>query len=88
MTISILGIDIAKNIFQLHGADRTGNKVLKRRLPRHKLATDVANIPPCIVVMESCGGANCWARVFQRNGHKVKLIRVMLCTDLVPTQIE
>jgi transposase len=51
MTISILGIDIAKNTFQLHGADRTGNTVLKRRLPRHKLAADVANIPPCTVVM-------------------------------------
>ncbi len=58
MNISILGIDIAKNTFQLHGTDSIGNTVLKRRLARYKLAADVANIPPCTIVMESCGGAN------------------------------
>ena len=67
MTISVLGIDIAKNTFQLHGTDCAGNAVLKQRLPRNKLAAYVANLPQCLVVMESCGGANYWARVFQRN---------------------
>lgn len=85
MKISTLGIDIAKNTFQLHGSDRTGNTVLKRRLPRHRLAADVANIPPCTVVMESCGGANYWARVFQRNGHKVKLISPQFVKPFVKT---
>ena len=55
MTINVLGIDIAKNTFQLHGTDAAGKAVLKRRLPRDKLAAYVANLPPCIVVMESCG---------------------------------
>lgn len=64
MTISVLGIDIAKNTFQLHGTDCAGNAVLKQRLPRNKRATYVANLPQCLVVMESCGGANYWARVF------------------------
>jgi len=44
MTISILGIDIAKNTFQLHGADNTGKAVLKKRLPRHKLAAYAATM--------------------------------------------
>ena len=85
MTISMLGIDIAKNTFQLHGTDSVGNTVLKRRLPRHKLAADVANIPPCTIVMESCGGANYWARVFQRNGHRVKLISPQFVKPFVKT---
>ena len=46
MTISMLGIDIAKSAFQLHGVDNTGIAILKKRLPRHKLAAYVANIPP------------------------------------------
>lgn len=74
MTISILGIDIAKNTFQLHGVDNTGKTVLKKRLPRQKLAAYVANVPTCTIVMEACGGANYWARVFQKSGHAVKLI--------------
>ena len=56
MTISMLGIDIAKSTFQLHGADNTGMAILKKRLPRHKLAAYVANMPPCTIAMESCGG--------------------------------
>ena len=66
MTISMLGIDIAKNTFQLHGADNSGNAVHNKRLARHELAAHVANLPTCTIVMESCGGANYWARVFQR----------------------
>ena len=64
MTINLLGIDIAKNTFQLHGADTSGKTVLKKRLARRELAAHVANLPTCTIVMESCGGANYWARVF------------------------
>ncbi len=85
MTISILGIDIAKSTFQLHGADYSGRAVLKKRLPRHKLVAFVANLPPCIIVMESCGGANYWARVFQRSGHTVKLISPQFVKPFVKT---
>ena len=74
MNINLLGIDIAKNVFQLHGIDSRGNVALKKRISRDQLASCVANMPPCIIVMESCGGANYWARVFQRGGHSVKLI--------------
>ena len=58
MTMNILGIDIAKNTFQLHGADASGKMVLKKRLSRRELPAYVANLPTCTIVMESCGGAN------------------------------
>ena len=74
MKIKVLGIDIAKNVFQLHGVDCHGKAVLKKRLSRDQLTTYVANLDQCTIVMESCGGANYWARVFQRSGHTVKLI--------------
>ncbi len=85
MTINVLGIDIAKNTFQLHGTDVAGKAVLKKRLPRNELAAYVANLPQCIVVMESCGGANYWARVFQRSGHTVKLISPQFVKPFVKT---
>jgi transposase len=85
MTISMLGIDIAKNTFQLHGADCTGKAALKKRLPRHKLAAYAATLPACTIVMESCGGANYWARVFQRSGHTVKLISPQFVKPFVKT---
>ena len=58
MTIQMLGIDIAKNQFQLHGVDHRGKAELKKRLSRDKLAAFVGNLTSCIIVMESCGGAN------------------------------
>lgn len=85
MTTSTLGIDIAKSTFQLHGADSTGNAVLRKRLPRHKLAAFVANLPPCTVVMESCSGANFWARIFQAAGHTVKMISRQFVKPFVKT---
>ena len=85
MTISVLGIDIAKNTFQLHGADNAGKAILKKRLPRHKLAAYVANLRACTVVMESCGGANYWARVFHDSGHMVKLISPQFVKPFVKT---
>lgn len=74
MNITTLGIDLAKNIFQLHGADSRGNAVLKKTLTRNKLAETIANLPKCQIVMEACGGANYWARKFNEYGHNVKLI--------------
>ena len=85
MTISVLGIDIAKNTFQLHGADCAGNSILRKRLPRNRLAAFVANLPQCLVVMESCSGANYRARVFQGSGHAVKLISPLFVKPFVKT---
>lgn len=85
MVINLLGIDIAKNMFQLHGVDCNGKAVLKKRLSRDALAEYIANTPPCTIVMESCGGANYWARVFQRYGHIVKLISPQFVKPFVKT---
>ena len=85
MTINLLGIDMTKNTFQLHGADASGKMVLKKRLSRRELTAYVANLPTCTIVMESCGGANYWARVFIRSGHSVKLISPQFVKPFVKT---
>jgi transposase len=83
--MKVLGIDIAKNQFQLHGVDDLGKTVLKKRLSRNKLTTFVSNLAHCLIVMESCGGANYWARVFIRCGHNVKLISPQFVKPFVRT---
>ncbi len=74
MTIETLGIDIAKNVFQLHGANRNGKPVLKRRVMRDQLIEVLTHIEPCTVVLEACTGAFYWARRFEFIGHQVKII--------------
>ena len=81
--VSLLAIDLAKRVFQLHGCDKRGNAVLKKRLKREQLVPFMANFPKCIVAMEACGGAHHWGRTFQEMGHTVKLhlasIRKTIC---------
>lgn len=72
--ISVLGIDLAKNIFQLHGVNQNGKAVLKKKLNRQQLVLFIANLPKCIIAMEACGGSHYWGRKFQAMGHEVKLI--------------
>lgn len=72
--VKTIAIDLAKNIFQLHGADRHGRKVFGKRLKRAELLTFMAQHPPCAVGMEACIGAHYWARVFRRMGHTVRMI--------------
>jgi transposase len=74
MTIETLGIDIAKNVFQLHGVDHNGRIVLKRRVMRDQLLEVLAQIDRCTVVVEACTGAFYWARKFETLGHQVKVI--------------
>jgi transposase len=72
--ITTLGIDLAKNVFQLHGIDKNGKVVLRKKLSRGQLTLFVANLSPCVIGMESCGGSQYWGRVFEKFGHEVKLI--------------
>jgi transposase len=75
MAIVTLGIDLAKNMFALHGVDATGKVVLTRpSVPRGKLLELVASMPPCVIGMEACSGAHHWARLFQAHGHSVRLM--------------
>ncbi|MFT6915138.1 MAG: transposase [Motiliproteus sp.] len=72
--ISILAIDLSKNSFQLHGVDAHGECVLRKKLPRAKLLAFIANLTPCMIAVEACGGANHWVRKFSESGHVVQMI--------------
>jgi transposase len=75
MAIVTLGIDLAKNVFALHGVDAAGKAVLVRpNVLRGKLLEVVAALPPCLIGMEACSGAHHWARLFQAHGHTVRLM--------------
>lgn len=74
MKVTKFGIDIAKTVFQLHGVDKFGKVMLRKKCSRGELIRIVANLPPCLIGMEACGSANYWAREFQKFGHDVKLI--------------
>ncbi len=72
--IKVLGIDLAKDVFQLHGTDAKGKCVLKKRLSRTKLPQFMSQLPPCLVGIEACGGAHYWARTFISMGHTAKMM--------------
>ena len=72
MSIPMVGIDFAKNSFQLHGVDDKVKVILKRRISRDKLTVFVDNLMQCTIAMELCSGANYLAGVFMCSGHIVK----------------
>ena len=74
MTIETLGIDIAKNVSQLHGVNRAGRLVLTRRVKRHQLLPVIARTEPCTIAIEACTGAFYWQRKFEEFGHQVKIV--------------
>ncbi|WP_299147170.1 IS110 family transposase, partial [uncultured Comamonas sp.] len=75
MTIVTVGIDLAKNVFAVHGVDGAGKPVLVRpSVARDKLLKLIAALPPCLIGMEACSGAHHWAREFEKLGHTVRLM--------------
>jgi transposase len=75
MGIITVGIDLAKNVFAVHGVDENGKAVLvKPRVARERLLELIAQLPPCVIGMEACSGAHHWARLFRVHGHTVKLM--------------
>jgi transposase len=74
MNVTILAIDLAKRVFQLHGINTEGKAVLKKRLARSELVEFIAKLPPCLIGMEACGTAHYWGRKFKSLGHEVRLI--------------
>ena len=72
--ITTLGVDLAKNLFQLHGVDRAGKVVLRREVRRAQLMKTIAQLEPCVIGIEACGGAHYWARRFAEHGHPVKMM--------------
>jgi transposase len=75
MSIVTVGIDLAKNVFAVHGVDDNGKSVLvKPKVARRDLAALIAQLPPCLIGMEACSGAHHWARLFRQYGHTVRLM--------------
>jgi transposase len=72
--ISMIGLDLAKNVFQVHGVDALGGVVLRRQLRRGAVEKFFAQLSPCTVGIEACGSAHHWARVIGRYGHQVRLM--------------
>src|SRR6478752_3614411 len=72
--VTTVGIDLAKNVFSLHGVDEAGKTVLRRTVRRERLVETVAALSPCLIGMEACSGAHEWGRRFQQHGHTVKLM--------------
>jgi len=68
--ITTVGLDIAKNLFQVHGADAQGRPVLRRKLARGKVLEFFTNLPPCLVGLEACAAAHYWARELAKLGHR------------------
>lgn len=74
MNIKRIGIDLAKQVFQLHGVDHQENPVLRKQLRRNQMLNYFAKLPPYLIGMEACGSAHHWARKLQKQGHTVKLM--------------
>jgi transposase len=74
MQITTVGIDLAKNVFQVHGANEHGKPVQRKALRRGQVAAYFSNLPPCLIGMEACASAHHWARKLQALGHEVRLI--------------
>jgi len=72
--IKVVGIDLAKLVFSIHGVDQHGKCKLRKTVKRNKLLAEIAKLPKCIIAMEACSGAHYWAREFKKLGHDVRII--------------
>jgi transposase len=72
--ITTVGIDLAKNVFSIHGVDERGAVVVRKTLGRSRLVETIAQWPACVIAMEACSGAHEWARRFQALGHTVRIM--------------
>jgi len=85
MKITTVGLDVAKTIFQIHGVDEQGRVAVRKQLKRNQVLTYFANLTPCLIGMEACGGAHYWARQLAGSGHTVKLIAPQFVKPYVKT---
>lgn len=85
MKITTIGIDLAKNVFQVHGVDERGKVVLKKQLRRDQMATFFVNLPPCLIGIEACSSAHHWARKLNGMGHTVRLMAPQFVKPYVKT---
>lgn len=74
MNISMIGLDIAKSVFQVHGIDAAGEVVVRRKLRRGQMTRFFSKLAPCVVALEACGSAHYWGRELMALGHEVRLV--------------
>jgi transposase len=74
MEITTIGLDLAKQVFQIHGVNEAGGGVVKRRLRRAQVISYFASLPACLIGMEACATAHFWARELRSLGHDVRLM--------------
>jgi transposase len=86
MKDTMIGVDLAKNVFQLHGASMTGEVRFRKKLMRSQFIRFMAEHPAAVVVMEACGGASFWVREVAKAGHEVKLIAPQYVKPFVKRQ--
>jgi transposase len=82
---TVLGIDLAKNIFQVHGIDEHGKVIIRRSFGRGGLIKFIANLKPCLIGIEACGGSHHWAREFRKYGHSVRMMAPQYVKPYVKT---
>ena len=75
-TITTIGLDIAKSVFQVHGVDGTGQVVVRRQLKRRYVLAFFQTLPPCLVGIEACASSHHWSRELQALGHTVRLMKL------------
>lgn len=85
MKITTVGLDLAKNVFQVHGVDEHGGAVLRKQLKRDQVAPFFARMEPCLVGIEACGGAHYWAAKLSALGHRVKMMAPQFVKPYVKT---
>lgn len=85
MKITTVGIDLAKNVFQVHAVNEAGKKVFNKQLKREQMAEFFARLPPCLIGMEACGSAHHWARKLASFGHTVRLMAPQFVKPYVKT---
>jgi len=78
MSVTRIGLDIAKNVFPVHGVDEQGKVVIRKQLSRSKVLAYFAQLPACRIGIEACGSAHYWGRELQKLGHNVRLMAVQL----------
>ena len=72
--LSVVGLDLAKNVFQVHGINPEGEVVVRKQLRRSEMRKYFAQLAPCLIGMEACGGAHFWSRELSRLGHTVRMM--------------
>jgi transposase len=85
MKITTVGIDLAKDVFQVHGVDAHGKAVLRKQLKRKDVVSFFANLEPCLIGMEACGSSHYWARKLAALGHTVRLMAPQFVKPYVKT---